>query len=148
MSARPIKFRGKDSASGEWCHGAYIPPEYTKWQTPTIFDGCHRKEIDLDTLGQYTGCKDKYGTEIYEGDILEDLSKNTVTYKRLRMIVRFGEFNALEVGLLNLGFYVEIPEDKDTSIWSKSLMYWLDGDGMRVIGNVFDNPELLREDKE
>ena len=85
--------------------------------------------------------------EIYEGDILEDMSENTVTYKRLRMIVRFGEFNALEAGLLNLGFFVEIPEDKGTSIWSKSLMYWLDGDGVRVIGNVFDNPELLEVKK-
>ena len=143
---RVIKFRAKQLRSPHWCYGAFIPASLSSWDDDTIFDGNFRKAIDTDTLGQYTGYKDKYGTEIYEGDILEDLSENTVTYKRLRMIVRFGEFNALEVGLLNLGFYVDIPVDKGTSVWSKSLMYWLSGDGMRVIGNIFDNPELLDGD--
>jgi len=142
---REIKFRGKD-CSGKWRYGAYIPTEFTQWQEPSIFDGHHRAEVDGETLGQYTGCKDVYGEEIYEGDILEDMSENTVTYKRLRMIVRFGEFNALESGLQNLGFYVEIPKDKHTYIWSRSLKFWLEGDGVRVIGNVFDNPELLEEE--
>lgn len=143
MSYREIKFRGKNRGTGEWIYGGFIPADYSYWQEPSIANLNRRFVIIPETLGQFTGYKDKEGREIYEGDILEDMSENTVTYKRLRMIVRFGEFNALEAGLLNPGFFVEIPEDKDTSIWSKSLMYWLDGDGVRVIGNVFDNPELL-----
>ena len=152
MSDRPIKFRGKDSASGEWHYGAYIPPEYTKWQTPSIFDGCHRKEIDPDTLGQYTGYKDVNAIEIYEGDLVQDVHKNIVNWSNLRMIVRHGVFNA---GYLDrekmLGFYVDIANKGMENMWDKNFLYWALGlgisDGVKVIGNIYDNPELLEAKK-
>ena len=151
MSARPIKFRGKDSASGEWCHGAYIPPEYTKWQTPTIFDGCHRKEIDLDTLGQCTGCRDCYGREIYEGDVLE-ISATDKREQRmliLRAVVRFGEhygqYCTKAPSESCLGYYMEFANGFPKKHYRAEFLYWHKNSKIKIIGNIYDNPELLEE---
>ena len=64
MSYREIEFRGKIRNTGEWIHGAFIPADYTYWREPSIADNNHRFEIRPETLGQYTGFKDKYGTKI------------------------------------------------------------------------------------
>ena len=71
MSYREIKFRAKDVFSEKWHYGVYIPAEFTTWREPSISDGHRRTEIDLETIGQYTGCKDAGGTEIYEGDVIQ-----------------------------------------------------------------------------
>ena len=116
---RLIKFRGKDSFSGQWRYGAYIPTEFTEWREPSIFDGHHRTEVDGETLGQYTGCKDVDGKEIYEGDII----KRTLTPKICGQVI-FG----------SSGWTVECGSNEYEINYFGSV---------KVIGNVFDNPELL-----
>ena len=104
-------------------------------------------EFDEITLMQSTGLVDKNGKEIFEGDILE--------IQDIKMIVKFGSYKYLEtsknnghiLGILHdgLGFYVECINAADPDNISPFEPGTLKESV--VIGNRFENPELL-EDKE
>lgn len=80
-------------------------------------------EIDPETIGQYTGIVDKYGMKIFEGDIVwndYDNGKGKVEWDNdmAKFIITFSTFTI----------------DFDN----------IYGDELDVIGNVYDNPELLK----
>lgn len=143
MSDRVIKFRAKQSEGRGWFYGAYIPPEYASYNVGTIYNGYMRVEIDEDTLGQCSGCKDVEGHDIYEDDIIELVDKSDV---KCALIVRFGENPGSQWGGKDsYGFFVTFTNVKVNETRRQDFLYW-QKKGVRVIGNVFDNPELL-EDK-
>ena len=92
-----------------------------------IEGGFENYKIDPDTIGQFTSLYDKNGKEIYEGDILK------TQYTRWRIEVRFvrGVFAFLWNGNLD----DEAPINAPTQEWAE------------VIGNIHDNPELIKGGK-
>ena len=146
---REILFRGKRTDNGEWVEGYYVPCTFGNWPCrPAIVDKAdiengmwHYDEVDPKTVGQFTGLDDKNGVKIFEGDIIEAQTQDT---KQLRNAeVRFGEFTDInsDEDECYIGFYIVFDGIVTTAGQLKTC-----SDFIKVIDNIFDNPELL-EDK-
>lgn len=129
---REIKFRGKETISGRWVYGGLLiksdesPVQETNQEyieayiTEQAFFA-NEHEVYVDSIGQYTGLKDGNGTEIYEGDIVK------TDYGRLYEVLFIaGAF----VGISSPPSFSSIEETKFLN-------------GTKVVGNKYDNPELL-----
>ena len=126
---REILFRGKDKATKKWVYGDYTHNEGLKTHyISRNVNNTSRKawEVDPDTIGQYTGLKDKDGNKIFEGDIViiaEKLKTKVVYYDgAFRMQSEFS------------------PTPTDTT----DMGYMMREFSVRVIGNVHDDPELIK----
>ena len=132
---REIKFRRKLVNSKEWAEGNLcIRVDGTYIITPdeTIL-GKYGK-VNKETVGQYTGLHDKNGKEIYEEDVVKITNKNSkvIPIKPLiAQIVWSEEY---------LAYILITTSVKDAF---ENLGDYIDYD-IEEIGNVFDNPELLR----
>ncbi len=126
---REIKFRGKRH-NGEWIHGALIPADCSWWGVPSIANKNFRYEVYEETVGQYTGIMDSEENEIYEGDII------SFPYRRRteRGVVYFND------SVYRVKNKVNLHEDRLYSV----VFY----NEIHVIGNIHDNPEMVRDGKE
>ena len=129
MQHRPLKFRFwnklaktyKRSWRNAICHdGTFIEwePEATSYSDPIDFS------MSIIVAQQYTGLKDKNGKEIYEGDIIQKIVNSEYIYT---YIVGYDESKA--------SFTI-----KDTL---ESLISFVPVDTFQIIGNIYENPELL-----
>ena len=98
--------------------------------------------VDPDTVGQYTGLTDKNGKKIFEGDILQvDLFRGG----NERCIVGFDAFQPFShEGTEQVGFYLYWESDKQAFQKYANIGYWLRERKAICIGNIHDNPELLK----
>ena len=145
---RTIKFRGKDIKTGEWLYGnIQVPtPPFDKF---FMWDNDHnQKEVVPDTVGQFTGRLDKYGKRIFEWDIL----KVFVTIKgdddfEEEVFWRVGviRFVGGAFVLTNCTNYAD-KELKTPHRWSPNKKGSCSYPAYRseIIGNIHDNPELLK----
>lgn len=74
---REIKFRGKRKDNGEWVYGnLQVPtPPFDKYFMWDKNDYGQQVEVIPETVGQFTGLKDKNKKDVYEGDVLRKTSK-------------------------------------------------------------------------
>ena len=120
---RDILFRGKNISTGEWEVGDLV---YMFGKTPYIHksfgDAEIYRQIDPNTIGQYTEQEDINGEKVFEGDIL----KLSTWYGEDFGIVRWDEERT--------EFYIETKKDfYDALIISSET---------ELVGNIWDNPEL------
>lgn len=123
---REIKFRGRDGDN--WYYGSLFVNEcgHTTISEPKSF---WMKPVNADTVGQFTGLLDSNGNEIYEGDIL-----------RFAPPWRWVE-DERRIGVVVYKCYGFRIEYSDTS---EALFNLAANDvPYTVIGNVYDNPELM-----
>lgn len=123
---REILFRGK--FGNEWKYGFLsIEPKGLVIKEPYKNESSNMWHIDADTVGQYTGLTDKNGTKIFEGDIIDFLYRSG--YDDYGIV----QYDADET---EFGFvYNSIYEGLGRHYRSEDI---------EVIGNIFDNPELVR----
>lgn len=126
--SRIIKFRGK-TLTEEWIYGSLIQSGYEFEDESHIFSWRTNKDILVkeETIGQFTGVHDKNGKEIYEGDIfqVDDYTNGVVIYLN-------GE-----------GSYGIKCKDGEGE-WVEPFSYYNFSE-MELLGNEYDNPELLGE---
>lgn len=131
---REILFRGKEIRTGEWVYGYYYSHDFVREGETKPYYTDHRirwqisnreniaEKVDPETVGQYTGLTDKNCKKIFEDDII---SKNGV-------IIRIVEWEEWSTGF----FPFNVIEDGGRA--------YVDAYECEVIGNIHDNPELLK----
>lgn len=139
---REILFKGKRVDNGEWVYGLLA-------RTSTDVSNIVEKKFDVltpvytNTVGQYTGLTDKNGKKIFEGDILKCVGNKCV---RKGVLMDFEEVTHVSVvewwnSYCNCGYRVKNQNGKTMMIKQSSLS----GMDAEIIGNIFDNPELMKE---
>lgn len=130
---REILFRGKRVDNGEWEYGQlYSIHKGGKYYETAYYilniygeKRLAKDQIDTETIGQYTGLKDKNGKKIFENDILDYWENGKENIKqRLKVFYENGQFvvDHYAINLLN----------------SRNM-------SSEIIGNIFDNPEIVEE---
>lgn len=120
---REIKFRGKRIDNGEWVYGYLADEDYINDIDSIDLSSI---EVDRDTVGQFTGLFDKNGKEIFEGDIIKGFD--------ITIEVWYSEDKAC--------FMAEMKEPQNDMV---DILGGYDTARMEIIGNIYDNPELIKE---
>lgn len=128
---REILFKGKRIDNDKWVIGSFVSySDYVGDKVYSIFaSNGNPNTVNPETIGQYTGLIDKNGTKIFEGDIVVMNIKGYSTICKVVWADNVAQFQLWQTNTisntstaLNLGNY-----------------------DCEVIGNIYDNPELLKE---
>ena len=145
------KFRGRNIETGEWVYGhLFYFDDGRHFISPTGTDvvggygGAPAKyrleslicfEINPKTLGQSTGLKDKNGVEIFEGDVIGSQNKDRSNWYVSHHKIVWHDTGFVGKQICSSSFI--------------GLEHWTRGEnGYVVIGNIYENPELLEQANE
>lgn len=162
---REIKFRGKSKSKGEWLYGdfitdakeynrtcdkAYILPHWDKLNCPI--------EVESESVGQYTNSPDRKGNEIFLGDIARRDFEIFETH--WGGSEEGGDLGPTGEEVVTEGYFIGVVSQAPSGLYvlNKCSKYDAEGNFIKkcshiklhakyaeVIGNVFENPELLEE---
>ena len=142
---REILFKAKRKDNGEWVEGQLFKTNFLTFIFSEVTNGSYDGEamnfinpyyyVDSETVCQYTGLTDKNGEKIWENDICSyhDTRKDIC-------VIRFGEYNNISRSR-HIGFYANW--DTFGFMFRQDLGFWAKEREIEVVGNIFDNPELL-----
>ena len=165
-----IRYRGKTRDTNEWILGYYFERDHIIENDEIIYNpklivpfniNESTKQVIQDTVGLYIGLKDKNNRDLYPGDIVEYANK-------YRYIICYGEYNKNlpdSAKAIIVGCYLKSIKSKLIIGDEVSHLYSIDGiaakfpahcasdntqesiDAFKLvkIGNIWDNPELLKE---
>ena len=128
---REIKFRGKRLSTREWVYGSLI-----QWKDGDATICANESEnnnvlikhdVNPDTVGQYTGLKDRSGQDVYEGDLLRTSEGNIMIAEWVGSGIITRCLTPTYDGMMNTNRYAFPVSEK--------------------IGNIYDNPDLLEDGK-
>lgn len=137
---REILFKAKRIDNGEWVEGCLVidhsRSNLFEYRMQPVESGVlYAPPINPETICQYTGLTNKNGNRIWENDIVN-------TDSNVRAQIKFGLYsNSFSTWKRNQGFYMDFMNKEyyrsDLGYWAKKTV---------VIGNIFDNPELAKEE--
>lgn len=135
--SREIKFRAWDEDYGQWLYNTngyeYFLDQKGRLYFIDTDDGKIRRYPNSNVVVFSTGIKDKSGVEIYEGDILDDAADEPWRYE-----VLFDRDNSQFVARCRVAGGITI-KDGPSHFYKDTLKQF------EVIGNIYENPELLEE---
>lgn len=116
---RTVKFRGRRLDNGEWEYGYFVEDGFTYICSHNEDDFLQYHLVSPCTVGQYTGLKDRNGVKVYEHDIMQ--------YKDVIGIISYYPGRAQ--------FQLKIAEQSPLTLHNLKGL---------VIGNIHDNPDLIK----
>lgn len=142
---RKIKFRAWDKDEKRMIHLAnsmdsdtFLQLNNHSWgvfepEKENYYGGASANKLRVDILMQYTGLKDKNGTEIYEGDIVKCEKRGYAFYKS---VVKYNDV---------MGRFDIVQGDGSFPLTLEEIVDDISIGGLdyEVIGNIYENPELL-----
>ena len=150
---REILFRGK-AIDGNWYYG--VPLVFTEDYVCMTAPHTHNKKVEANTIGQFTGLTDKNGNKIFEGDIFkfpdeifesyytscgtEYNSWEVENYGIVGFSEDLGRFDFVDYKFNENAVDADLHENHDIEFYDFV-------SDLEVIGNIHDNPELLKGDK-
>ena len=136
--SREILFKAKRANNGEWVEGYYVRYGFTgkekHYIVPVYASDLYAFEVDKKTVCQYTGLTDKNGKKIWENDIIKTS--------------RYGKDDGKGSNFAGFDIFSVRWDDGGFALYSKWRRFNLrDNNEYEVIGDIFDNPELLTTNK-
>ena len=134
--------------NGDWVYGLITRPYKDMFPTlPMEFrneNGVDGIEVDYKTVGQFTGLIDKNGKKIFEGDIV------VTRYPKSGEICTIGDVQ-FDCGVFGAEWTANKENKNMVGVWGQNHnLRRFDDDIIKiieVIGNIHDNPELLKEEQ-
>lgn len=146
---REILFKGKRKDNGEWVEGALLQADDASYiatsflcENPDTPLTVAAYEVDPDTICQYTGLMDKNGEKIWEGDILRGYEYPYMCDGKENYYAEVTYFENCPAFCI---YTFKNPKSNVRGISEGNTDFMTDwnSEAWEVIGNIFDNPELL-----